>query len=254
MRAIYASAASTAETSPRAMRSASARADSCVSVVVSVVVMPFLTSTMSRLATAACTILHGDGAHRLLDHAQGLVNVIAGDAVVGDGADAAVVAAGEEHASFGGGVDERGDIAGLAAGAGDAEEEDVGLDGFRLDGESGDGGQPIGEAFGVGVVFGEAVHHLGEGEDAGGGEDAGLAHATAEQLADAAGFLNEVARAGEDGADGGAEALGEAEHDAIHLGGEPRGGDAESDGGVEEARAIQMNGEAASASGRGQFG
>src|SRR5690242_6044106 len=107
---------------------------------------------------------------------------------------------------------------------------------------------------GVGVVLSEAIHHLSEGEDAGGGEDTSLAHAAAEQLADAPRFFDEVARAGEDGADGGAEAFGEAEHDAIHLGGKVRGGEAQGDSGVEEAGAVQVDGEAASASGGGQLG
>ena len=92
-----------------------------------------------------------------------------------------------------------------------------GLHSFRLDRDARDVGEPVGEASRVGVIFRQSVDHLGERDDARGGEHARLAHAAAEDLAHASRLRHEVARAGEQRTDRGAESLGEAEHHAVDL-------------------------------------
>ncbi len=79
-----------------------------------------------------------------------------------------------------------------------------------------------------------------EGVECGGGEDAGLAHAAAEHFAEAAGALDDVAWAAEGGADGSAEAFGEADADGVEGGGVFVFGDAGGGGGVPEASAVEV--------------
>src|SRR4029077_16070057 len=76
---------------------------------------------------------------------------------------------------------------------------------------------------------------------AGGGEDPHLAHAAAEHLAVNAGFVYEFLRADDHGANRGAQALGQAEHNRVEM--SCHGGDVntESDGGIEYARTVEMD-------------
>lgn len=146
-----------------------------------------------------------------------------------------------DEAGGGAGEDEDvvfGEVSGEGVGVGEASEDHVG--GGVVDGDVGDGGEAVGEGLGEGVVIGEAVDMIFECVDAGGGELAGLAEATADDFAPAAGLVDEICGADEEGADGGAEALGEAKGDGVEGGGDRGGGIAGGDGGVEEAGAVEV--------------
>ena len=71
------------------------------------------------------------------------------------------------------------------------EDDDVGLDGGRVDGNAVQGGQPLGQGLGVGVIVGQALHHLRHGHNARGGDHPGLAHPAAHRLAIAPRFADE---------------------------------------------------------------
>src|SRR5213592_9484 len=76
----------------------------------------------------------------------------------------------------------------------DAEDDDVRLDGHRVDGESRQPRDALGEPAGVGVVLRQPVHHPLERDDPRGGEDARLPHAAAHHLAHAPRPRDELAR------------------------------------------------------------
>lgn len=88
-----------------------------------------------------------------------------------------------------------------------AEDDDVGVDFRRVEFQPWRLADGVGEQFGVGVIFGEAVDVVVQRVEGGGGEDAGLAPAAAEGFAESAGESDLIARADQGGADGGAEAL-----------------------------------------------
>ena len=94
------------------------------------------------------------------------------------------------------------------------------------------------------MVVGEPVDHVLERVDAGRGDDAGLAHAAAEHLAVAPRLGDELLRAAEHGADRAAQALREAERDRVAVRREAGDRDAELHGGVEDARAVDVHGQA----------
>ncbi len=128
--------------------------------------------------------------------------------------------------------------------AGEGEDDDVGLDGFEINGGAGVGSDGFREEAGVGVVLGEEGGGLFEGDEAGCGDDAGLAHASAEGLAVDAGLFDVLSGADEDGADGGSEAFGEAEVYGVEAAGELGHGEIEGRGGVEDAGSVEVDGEA----------
>ena len=173
------------------------------------------------------------------DDAQGCGDVVGGDHETGDGADG--VRAEGEHADSGG-VQGRGELG--SGSGGDVEEDDVRGDGGGIDGDAGEGGEAEGEGAGIGVIVGESCAVMFEGVECGGGEDAGLAHAAAEHFAEAAGALDDVARAAEGGADGCAEAFGEADADGVEGGGVFEFGDAGGGCGVPETSAVEVEFEA----------
>ena len=173
------------------------------------------------------------------DDAQGCGDVVGGDHETGDGADG--VRAEGEHADSGG-VQGRGELG--SGSGGDFEEDDVRGDGGGIDGDAGEGGEAEGEGAGIGVIVGESCAVMFEGVECGGGEDAGLAHAAAEHFAEAAGALDDVARAAEGGADGCAEAFGEADADGVEWGGVFEFGDAGGGRGVPEPSAVEVEFEA----------
>jgi hypothetical protein len=82
------------------------------------------------------------------------------------------------------------------------------------------GGYGFGEEAGVGVVFVEAAGMSMERYESGCGEDSGLTHASTEALRWMRAWNDGFAAADENGADGGAEALGETEHDGVEAAGE----------------------------------
>lgn len=92
------------------------------------------------------------------------------------------------------------------------------------------------------VVLLRADLDVGERDEPRGGEDAVLAHRAAERLPEAAGAADEREGAGDDGARGGAGALGEADGHAVRSGDQAVHGHAQGDGGVEDAGAVDVEG------------
>src|SRR5437867_2233020 len=74
-----------------------------------------------------------------------------------------------------------------------AEDDDVGLDGSRVDGDPRQLRDARGKPAGVGVVLRQPVHHSLERDDPRGGEDARLPHPAADHLAHAPGPRDELA-------------------------------------------------------------
>src|ERR1051325_7603324 len=121
------------------------------------------------------------------------------------------------------------------------EDDDIGFDGSGIDAKAGDGGNFTREKLRVCVIFVKALGRFLESDEAGCGDNAGLAHAAAKHFAIDAGLVDEFLRADNHGADGGAKAFREAEHDGIEIARHLRDGFTESDGGVEDARAVEMD-------------
>ena len=187
----------------------------------------------------------GQGGEEVCDDGEGQVYLVGGDVVVGDEAEAVGIhrkAADAERVELGGELGR-----GEAEGAG-VEVDDVGLDEVEVEEAGADAVDALGEAAGVGVVVGEAVDHRFEGDDAGGGHVADLTDAAADALAHDAGAGDEVGGGAEEGAVGGAEALAEVDHDGVAVLGEGACGDGEGDGCVEDAGAVEVDGDVVRAS------
>ena len=97
---------------------------------------------------------------------------------------------------------------------------------------------------GVVVILREAVPIVLERIERRGGDDAGLAHRAAQHLFLAPGFLDEVLRAGQRGADRRAQALGVVEPQRVGAGGVILRAGAGFDSGVAQAGAVHVDGEA----------
>ncbi len=91
------------------------------------------------------------------------------------------------------------------------------------------------------MVVGEPVDVVVERVDTGCGHDPGLAHGAAEEVLLTPGTLDQLARAGEERAEGAAEALGETERDGVEARGEGCGFDVERGGRVQESRAVEVH-------------
>ncbi len=182
------------------------------------------------------------------------VDVLGRHPEVRDGTDLAVRVGDHPHASRLEGGEERGPI------AIDTEQHEVGEPAagiqrpvlVRLGDPAGrpDAGQlrePFGQATGVGVVLGQAadgpVRAVRERDEPGRREHAHLAHPAAEELARAARASDERARADDHRADRGAEALGQAERDAVRGRGQGRGAHPERDSGIEQPGAVDVEGD-----------
>ena len=188
------------------------------------------------------------GAERPRDQLGGAVDVLIRDAEV-------------RHGPDDGRVDRRREADALVAKARErvrareAERRDVDLDEVRLDLLESDGDvrascETLGEQAGTRVVVGEPVDVVLERVDARRGDDPGLAHRAAEEVLLAPGALDQLARAREQRAERAAQALRETERDGVEAGGDLGGVDAERDGGVEQARAVEVDREAELARGR----
>src|SRR5262245_20268497 len=93
--------------------------------------------------------------------------------------------------------------------AGQLEEDDVGVDRRRIEAQTGQAGQPLGEPPSVGVILGQALHVVAQRVHAAGRDDAGLPHRTAHLLLAPPRLVDELARARERRADWRPEPLGE---------------------------------------------
>jgi len=133
-------------------------------------------------------------------------------------------------------------IAGQAV-CGEVEVDHVGDDGVKVDGQAVYLGDAFCQAPGVCVVVGEAICHLLKRDDAGGGDDAALSHAAADRFANASCRGDELCRAADDGTDRCGEAFAEAECDRIDTARKFCDIKAQSDGGIEDSRTVQVNGE-----------
>ena len=123
---------------------------------------------------------------------------------------------------------------------GHPEDHDVGLHRGGVELDAGQLGQPLCQAPGARVVVGEALDVVFERMQPGRGDDPGLAHRAPEHLLPAPRLVDEVRGAGEDGADGGSEPLGEVEPRAVERP-SPRGRvDPAGDRGVEQPGAVEM--------------
>jgi len=100
------------------------------------------------------------------------------------------------------------------------------------------------------VIVREPVDVVVERENAGGGANAGLAHRAAKALLPAPDLVDEIARAGDHGADRRTEPFREIDPGGIPTRGHVARGNARGDAGVHEPRAIHVGGEAA---GSGDF-
>ncbi len=96
------------------------------------------------------------------------------------------------------------------------EEDEVRLDRLDVDRQSGSD-QPLGEPTRVCVVVREALDVVLERVEPGGGDDAGLAHRASEHVLEAPGLRLALGRGCENGAEGAAEALREAERHRVEL-------------------------------------
>src|SRR5579884_2826855 len=100
---------------------------------------------------------------------KGRFDVCGFDAVVGDGADSAFADAAHEDAVLAGQVQEARDacvVKRLLVGVEDREDEHVGNDALRVDLDLWEVGEAASKLFAGLVVFGQAVDHLLQGDDA----------------------------------------------------------------------------------------
>lgn len=91
------------------------------------------------------------------------------------------------------------------------------------------------------MILTEALDHRLEGEDARRGDDARLTHPAAENFALTMGTLDKFARPADEGTDGSGESFAEAEGERVHVLGERFHVHALGDGGVEDARAVEVD-------------
>ena len=145
---------------------------------------------------------------------------------------------GDQHFGSGHGLDE---VRGFGHFLVDVEDDDVGLDAIGVNGEAVDVGQPLGQAAGILMVFGQPVHHAVQGHQPGGGQDTGLAHAATHHLAPSMGLFDEIFGAHQHRTHRAAQGLGQAEADIVHVAGQFLGRDLQGHGGVEDARAVQVH-------------
>ena len=117
-----------------------------------------------------------------------------------------------------------------------------------------DGPEALGDPFGAGVVLAQAFHVVFEGVEAGGCEVADLAHAASEHLAGTECPFDGGPVAGQHGAGGCPEALGEAQRHGVDVVEEGVDADIAGGGGVEQAGAVEVDGEPAVVAGGGELG
>ena len=98
----------------------------------------------------------------------------------------------------------------------------------------------LGQARGVGVVFGQPIDVVLQRVQGCGGQDAGLPHAAAEQLAVPPGLLHQVLGPGQRRADRGAQPLAEADAHGVEVLRPAVGRDAGGHDGVEQPCAVQV--------------
>ena len=133
----------------------------------------------------------------------------------------------------------------------DLEDDDVGVDLVRIDAHARDARQPGGEAARVRVIVGEPVAVVLERVQRGGAQDADLAHAAAQHLAEAARAFDVVARPPAITEPTGAPSPFEKQAETVSNGAASSPlRDAARDGGVPDARAVEVQREAAPARAR----
>ena len=124
------------------------------------------------------------------------------------------------------------------------EENDIGLNGGQVDLNSFTGCNGFGEQSGVGVVFVETQRAFFKRNQTGGRENAGLAHAATQGFTKDSSAIDRCASTNEDRSDRRAEALRQAEVYGVEAASEFGDADAERDGGIEDAGAVEVGGQA----------
>ena len=129
------------------------------------------------------------------------------------------------------------------AGGGDIQQQDIGLDGFGVRGYDDVQILEQGSAQGtVVMVLLEPASVVLQGIDAGGCNDAGLAHTAANHFPGIPGLPDEGIGAAEQGANGGRQALGQAEIYGIRVLAQPGHGGFKVQGGIKNPHAIGVDG------------
>ena len=144
-------------------------------------------------------------------------------------------------------------LEGFEAGCLAIEDDDVCLHFVGIDLQGRDLGDAFSEPACVLMINVQPLGRFLQGDAACGGEDPNLAHAAAEHLAVNAGFVYEFLRANDHGANWGAQALGEAEHNRVEISCHCGHVDTEGNGGIEDARAVEMDSELGSMGARADF-
>ena len=159
---------------------------------------------------------------------------------MGDHAQRLVAAVADQYAVFAQGGDDRAGLADFIAV--NLKDDDVGVDAVGVNGQAVNVGQAGGQAAGVGVVVGETLNHGVQGYQASGGQHAGLPHAAAHHLAPLARAGDELFGAAQHGTDRAGQRFGQTETHIVNVFGQLGGGHFQGDGGVENARAVEVNG------------
>ena len=126
------------------------------------------------------------------------------------------------------------------AGFGDVEIDHIGLNRRRIEVQTVDPGQPLGQGLSVGVILGQAVDMMLQGVNAGRRDDPGLAHGAAELMFEAPSLVDEIAVARQHPADRTAQALRQIDPHTVAGRREIGGADARGDHRVEQPRAIHV--------------
>ena len=177
------------------------------------------------------------GGDHVGDDLRRLLHLGAADVAVGDQADPPRPRGVGEDAA---GLQRGGEAVAVPLRVGDLEEDHVGLHRLQVDPQAWHPIHGLAEPAGVGVVRRQPLDAGVQSHQPGGGEDARLAHATPQHLAVAARLVDVLPGARQDGADGGAQALGEAELHRVEGSTEYRRRPPRGDGGIEDAGAVQV--------------
>ena len=122
----------------------------------------------------------------------------------------------------------------------DSEEENVGVDLVGGQFEFVDGADAVGQTLGAGVIVGQSVDVMLQGEKRARGDNARLTHPPAEHLAMPDRLIDQLAGPGQRRADRGAEPFAEADAHRVEMLGPTRGFDAGGHHGVEQPGTVQV--------------
>ena len=163
--------------------------------------------------------------------------LLAGDIEMSDHPEGARTQGKNEHPTLPGPEDDLGRLRSIAR---QMEDEDIGLNGGKVEKDPRTFDKSSGDTPGMDVVLDEPFHMVIERVQTGGGKDPDLAHRPAEHAPVAHGPIHEGARPGEQGAPGGPQPLRERDCDDVERSGEFGAGSATGDRGVPETGPIEI--------------